>query len=280
MAERDRTSREVALSRGVVHYHDLGDGKPLILLHGGGPGASGWSNYGRNAAALAAKFRLLIVDFPGFGLSAPISLADGAFTTYAGVVSEFLDALDIGKASLIGNSLGGGTALKFALDRPDKVDRLVLMGAAGGRSWMTPVPSEGLKHLFGYYRGGGPSPEKLKAFLEAMVYDSTGLTEALLKERFEASTAPRVMADPPFGKDPIPPIEDLWRENLGRLPHPTLLIWGRDDRTIPLDASLSYLAQIPNVELHVFGKCGHWAQWERPHEFNRLVVEFLTRENS
>lgn len=264
--------------QGSLAYHEFGSGaETLLLLHGGGPGASGLSNYRRNVDTLGERYRLIVPDFPGFGDSDPVDMSAGVFATFARSMVALLDHLGVGKAHFIGNSLGGATSLKTALDYPARVDRLILMGAAGGKQILTPALSEGLKHLFGYYRGPGPSPERLQLFLSTMVHDASALTPELLADRYQASVDPRQLAHNPFGRDPMPVIEELWREPLTRVTHKTLMIWGRDDRTIPLDSALIYLAQLPDAELHVFSNCGHWAQWEKADEFNRLVVEFLTR---
>ncbi|MFC3712908.1 alpha/beta fold hydrolase [Sphingoaurantiacus capsulatus] len=265
-------------AQGKLAYHEFGSGSEvLVLLHGGGPGAGGLSNYRRNVDTLGAEYRLIVPDFPGFGDSDPIDMSGGVFASFAGVIVELLDHLGIAKAHYVGNSLGGAVSLKTALDHGDRVDKLILMGAAGGKQILTPALSEGLKHLFGYYRGPGPSLEKLRVFLSTMVHDVTALTPELIEERYRVSTDPRQIAHNPFGQDPMPVIEELWREPLARVTHKTLMIWGRDDRTIPLDSALIYLAQLPDAELHVFSNCGHWAQWEKAPEFNRLVSEFLTR---
>src|SRR5882757_1059726 len=102
-----------------IHYFEIGAGEPVVLIHGGGPGASGWSNYNRNVDVLvAAGFRLIIPDLPGYGQSDKPPIPGPRYTAYAGWMVGVLDRLGIGKAHFIGNSLGGGAALKVALDAP------------------------------------------------------------------------------------------------------------------------------------------------------------------
>ncbi|MGV3729710.1 MAG: alpha/beta fold hydrolase [Sphingopyxis sp.] len=267
--------------QGRMAYLDLGEGgETLLLLHGGGPGASGLSNYQRNIDALGAAYRLIIPDLPGFGLSDGADLSAGVFATMAARVVGLLDHLGLPRVHCIGNSLGGGISLKMAMAHGERVDRLILMGAAGGLPVLSPTPSEGLKHLFGYYRGEGPSPERMRLFLSTMVHDASVLTPELVEERYRASIDPRIIARPPFGTDPMPPIEPLWQQGLEGIDRPALLVWGRDDRTITLDSALIMLRLLPDAELHVFSGCGHWAQWEKHAEFNRLVIEFLSRSAS
>jgi len=161
------------------------------------------------------------------------------------------------------------------MDFPDRANQLVLMGAGGGIPMFTPMPTEGIKHLMNFYEPPGPSIEKLKAFINVMVYDSSKLTDELLKERFAAATQPDVIANTPLRRSTMAQIEPLWKD-LGKVRHKTLIIWGRDDRTVPLDSGLIMLSQMPDVQFHVFSKCGHWAQWEKAYEFNRLVITYLT----
>lgn len=255
-----------------TRYYDVGQGEPTILIHGGGPGASGMSNYRKNVEALAAQRRVIVFDLPGYGEThnklpdGPIFPAMGDFTR------KFMDAIGVDKASFIGNSLGGATSLMVALRAPERVNKLVLMGTGGSLPVFSPGPTEGIRRMAAFYAGTGPSMEKLKSVIELLVFDPSTITDALLSERLTAATQPgmiNIFVRPPF---------DLWRENLAGLTHKTLLIWGREDRVVPLDASFLLLKAIPNAQLHVFPQCGHWAQWEKADEFNTLVGDFLNRK--
>jgi 4,5:9,10-diseco-3-hydroxy-5,9,17-trioxoandrosta-1(10),2-diene-4-oate hydrolase len=261
-----------------LHYHRLGNGAPLLLLHGGGPGASGWSNYSRNVEVLSKLFDLIIPDLVGYGRSDKPQLTGPRFGIYARSILGLMDSLGLAKAHVVGNSLGGGTALKMTLDAPDRVDRLVLMGPAGLIAPTTPMPTVGVRQIMEFYSGAGPSREKLKSFLQTMIYDPSFLTEDLLDDRYRAATEPGLLANPPLGKGGPPPVEALWREDLTRLAHQTLILWGREDRVNPLDMHLTLLAQLPNAQLTVFTRCGHWVQWERARAFNALVRAFLLGE--
>ena len=268
------TLRFVSVNGMRLAYHDVGTGPPLVLIHGGGPGASGWSNYQRNIPALSQSRRLLVVDLPGYGQSDNPPVDEAPLAFYARAVRGLLDALGIGPVDIVGNSLGGGTALQLALQDPDRVRRLVLMGPAGGLALTTPQPTEGLKVLLDYYAPPGPSRPKLEAFLRLMVYDPSALTEDLIAARFAQSLRPEIVARPPLTAATLQRLEPLWRE-CHRVQHPTLLVWGRDDRVVPLDSAWVLLRQLPDVRLHVLSQCGHWVQWERATEFNRLVEAFL-----
>ncbi len=261
-----------------MHYHDAGAGEPVVLLHGGGPGASGWSNFGHNAAVLATVFRVLLPDQPGFGRSAAPDVVGNYFTFSADALAALLDHLSVEKAHVIGNSLGGGTAVRFALRYPDRAGKLVLMGPGGlSINVFSPDPTEGVSRLTAF--AIEPSRDRMAAFLRSLVFDQKLITDALIDDRYEAARTPEALAamtslgrsffDPATAEDGM-----LWRE-AHRLRNQVLLIWGREDRVNPLDGALVALKQIRKAQLHVFGRCGHWAQLEKAGEFNRLVLDFL-----
>lgn len=273
------TTRFVTIGDLDLRYHEAGQGEPVLFLHGGGPGASSWGNFNRNIGPLSARYRVLALDLPGFGKSSRKFPSTNLLAYYAGVVRDFLDALKIDKVHLIGNSLGGGTALKFALLYPARAGRIVAMGTAGSLAVITVTPTEGLRHLLNYYAGEGPSVAKLKAIVNCMVYDASAFPDDLIQARYEATLDPDAIAKSPLRHEkgqPFP-IEPVWTDNLTGISHDVLLIWGREDRVVPMDAAFILLKQIARARLHVFPQCGHWAQWEKADEFNALVSDFIDR---
>lgn len=270
-------SRSVTVDGLNIHYEEAGAGPALIFVHGGGPGSSGLSNFSRNIDAFADRYRVIAIDLPGYGQSTKLRVTEPLFGFYARIMAGFIDALGLGKAHLVGNSLGGAASLKTALAYPDKVDRLVLMGPGGGYSLFEKQPSDGIKALLTFYEPPGPSLERLRQFLNYLVYDPSSVSDALLEERLARATDPETAEFMPLriGPNMAPLGEDLWRERLDRLPHETLIIWGREDRVNPLDQSLILMRQIPKARLLVMPQCGHWAQWEKAEEFNRSLAAFL-----
>jgi len=266
-----------------IHYTVQGDGPVLILLHGGGPGANGLSNYSRNINALAKSFTTYVIDFPGWGKSSKNLESFGAsspFLNGARAVKAFMDALSIKRAHLVGNSFGGSAAYYVAMEYPDRVDRLVCMGPGG--AWIEGVgPTEGIIQLLTYYAGEGPKPEKLKAFLGNLVFDTSVLTDALVAERFAASNDPEIAANPPLRMSAHggPPPKEFFLTNDPRmktLPHRSLLIWGQQDK-VNLPAGVASFGMVPDQDVVMFSQCGHWAQWEQADKFNELVTWFLQR---
>lgn len=260
-----------------------GDGYPVVLLHGGGPGASGMFNFSRNVDALATSHRVIVPDMPGYGRSAKHVDHDDPFGYLADAIRGMLDEIGVAQTHLVGNSYGGAAALRLALDTPHRVGKLVLMGP-GGIGTTRRLPTEGLKSLLGYYGGDGPSREKLAAFLRTyLVYDGTAVPEDLIDARYQASLDPQVVADPPLRRPSSP--RTLWRMDLTRdkrlrhLANPTLVLWGRDDKVNRPDGGPMLVERMPNAELVITSRTGHWLQWERAELFNQLVGDFLSSES-
>lgn len=260
-----------------LHYHEAGAGQTVVLLHGGGPGASSWSNFGRNIAVLAQHFHVIAVDQPGYGHSDKHTEHEQYNRYSAEALLALFDHLGIERAALVGNSLGGGTAVRFALDHPKRAGRLVLMGPGGlSVNLFAPDPTEGVK-LLGRFTAE-PTRENMERFLRIMVFDQSLITPELVDERFAIASAPESLAAArAMGKSFAGPDFELgmmWRD-VYKLRQPVLLIWGREDRVNPLDGALVALKTIPRVQLHVFGQCGHWVQVEKFEEFNNLTTHFL-----
>jgi 2-hydroxy-6-oxonona-2,4-dienedioate hydrolase len=274
------TSRQIDTPEGKLHYHEAGDGPPLLLLHGSGPGVSSWANYRGNMGVFAEHFRVLALDFPGFGRSYspdanPVMAAPGA-------VTSFLDALGLESVAIVGNSMGGGVAAQVAASQPERVSRLVTIGGVGVPIFSA-SPPEGIKLLVEFV--DDPTRDRLVKWMESMVYDTSLITEEFVQMRWEQATDPealdgirrmynqqllanfRLVAGNPASLAMLPKIQA-----------PTLLTWGRDDRVTPMDGALGPMRFIPRCELHVFYDCGHWAMIERKDEFESVVLSFLLRD--
>jgi 4,5:9,10-diseco-3-hydroxy-5,9,17-trioxoandrosta-1(10),2-diene-4-oate hydrolase len=261
-----------------LHYHEAGSGPPLVLLHGSGPGVSGWSNFRGNFPVFAERFRTVIFDMPGFGRSERPELDRAYPFVAADGLARLLDGLGIERTHLLGNSMGGYVALEFALAYPDRVDRMALMGPGGAAVHILgPDPSEGARRLTDFMLA--PSREAMVAWVDTMVSNKAVVDDDLIDERLANALAPGALESAmaifmSLAQHPAP--VPLWAR-LGGVKVPVLMTWGRDDRMLPVEGALFGYRQLPNAELHIFSKCGHWAQVERKDEFERVVVEFLTR---
>lgn len=262
---------------------DRGAGEAVVLLHGGGPGASGMSNYARNVDALAQRFRVIVPDLPGYGRSSKRVDQSDPFGDLAGAVGGLLDELGIDRAHLVGNSYGGAAALRLTLDRPDRVGRLVLMGPGGIGTTRRP-PTPGLKRLLAYYGGEGPTRAKLERFIrDDLVYDGSAVPAEMIEERYQASIDPEVVANPPLrrpaGLRTLLRMDLLRDKRLSRAATPTLVLWGADDKVNRPSGGLLLAERMPRCDLYLVARTGHWVQWERPGLFNSLTAAFLSEES-
>jgi pimeloyl-ACP methyl ester carboxylesterase len=257
-----------------LHYQELGSGYPVICIHGAGPGASAESNFKLNTGAFAEKFRAVLYDMPQYGQSAKIVLTEPRLKYNARILNGFLTELNIDKAHIVGNSMGGQVGMKFGIDYPDRLSRLVIIGSGGVAPIFVPSPVEGVKMIARYYKGDGPSREKLRELLQTILYDASFLTEETFEERYQASIDPETVEL--FAKRQ----QEMPRENLGpdlhKLKAKLLAVWGMDDRFGALDGGLQITRTVPDGQMHIFTRCGHWAQVEHAAEFNRLAVDFLS----
>lgn len=273
-AKETDTSHYVSVNGIKLHYNDTGEGLPLLCIHGGGPGASAWSNFKQNIPAITASgYRMLMVDMPGYGKS---EFKDGLkedFFDYMGrMLDEFLHVLDINDSvDVIGNSLGGQAALGLELHNPERMKHLVLIGSQPTSAGIViqPQPQEALHNIINYYAGEGPSLEKMRRLVESLLYDASLVTEETLKERFAASQDPGQMRL--LGL----PRRDLYSE-LDKIAVKTLLVWGHEDKGGALEVGLQMMKRLQNARMHIFQRCGHWAQVEQQQEFEQLVLNFLS----
>lgn len=257
-----------------IHYNEIGTGPAILCLHGAGPGATGWSNFRTNVEAFARDHRVLLVDMPQFGKSDKPVITGPRLTAFARIVRDFMAALGLERADFVGNSFGGQVSLKMAIDYPERVGSVVVIGSTPVlHAALSPMPAEGVRLIANYYRGGGPSLEKLRYLLTTLVYDPGNLTDDVLRERYETSVDPELIA---VNTGPRPENQDLTGE-FARIAAPTLIVWGLEDRAGPLDVGIMMTRAIPDARLHVFNKCGHWAQVEKSDEFNEVVLSFLAR---
>ena len=254
-----------------LHYHDVGSGDPVIFLHGGGQGAGGWTNWQRNLQVFAdAGYRAIAPDAFGYGLSSKPADGNFDFQTLVDCLVKLLDQLGLKQVTLVGNSMGGAMAIRFAQDFPQRVKKLVVMGPGGigpMERYLAMPAIQKLKELG--QEEGGFSKDKLRRFLEYMAYSNDDVTDQLVDERYEVACTqpPRVFQ--------TLSIDDL-RPRLHLLKTlPTMVLWGRDDRACPVESGMEILQECDNARLIVFSQCGHWVQYEKADLFNRLCLDFL-----
>ncbi len=276
------TSRVLADPVGDIHYHEAGEGPALILLHGSGPGVTGWANFEDNLPVFAQHFRSYILDLPGYGKSAPV--AGMPMQVCADAVIRFMDGLQIDKAHIMGNSLGGMVGSMVAAQQPARVDRFVTIGGVG-YGLFNAFPNEGINLLVNFIED--PTHERLVQWLHSMVYDKSIVTNDLIERRMKQALDPVTYETSRklYSRAAMEAIAAMTEgphaaatfAHLAAIQAPTLITWGRDDRVSSMDRSFVAMRMIPNAELHIFPKCGHWAMIERKAEFESVVLAFLTR---
>ena len=257
-----------------TNYIVAGEGDALILLHGSGPGVTAFANWRGVIPDFAQHFLCYAPDTLGFGYTDfPADIRGFDMDRWIAHLTGFMDALGIARAHFIGNSYGGALTLALAARHPERVARMVLMGAAG-----LPFPiTEGLAKVWGYQ----PSLEAMRDLMTTFAFDPALVKEGIVASRYHASIRPG--AQEAFSSL-FPEPRQRWldalatsEDDLRALAHPALIVHGREDVIVPWQISQRYHELIANSELHVFGHCGHWTQIEKRERFVELVTPFLLR---
>lgn len=263
----------------TFRLHETGERgtEAVLFLHGSGPGATGLSNWERIITDLGHRYWCLAPDQIGFGdsthpLDPPRGM--GPFNDLrAEALLALLDALGVEKAHLVGNSMGGQLALLMTLARPDIVGKVLLMGSGGAPDM--PV-SPGLKRLREFY--AAPSADNLKGLLDEFVYDlepMRGTVDRVVEERMAYVNREDVRRSHEASFDPSGTRRFFAPEELAAITHEVLCVHGRDDRIIPVEASRYFADHLPNANLYVIGRCGHWTQIEHPETFEKLLAGLI-----
>jgi pimeloyl-ACP methyl ester carboxylesterase len=263
------SNKSVAVGGLKTNYWAAGRGVPMILVHGSGAGVSALVNWYANLDALGERFHVLAPDLVGFGDSDIGPDRDYGIAAWVEHLLGFLDALDIDRAHLVGNSLGGWISAEFARAHPARVRRLVLMGTGGTPESMTPRLRTHQKYE--------PSKENMRAVLRGFVCDERLVTDELIDYRFEMSGRPgaaETFSATAAARNRDRVEQPLSPARVADVRAETLLIHGRDDAVIPVESSWNLLQALPAAHLVVLSRCGHWSQIEQARRFNLLVADF------
>ncbi len=261
-----------------IRYWNAGSSQScVILIHGLGGYVENWE---KNIASLSKNHRVFALDLPGFGRS---DKPNDRFSIsyWAAFLQKFMRTLEIERAALVGASMGGAIALQFALRYPQQVESLILSGSAGLGYEVTPFLRLVAVPILGE-RLSRPSRAGSGQFWKEIVHDQRLITDPLVDLDFELSSLPgsqqsflkalRTLVNTWGGKkDSIRPILDHLEEILS----PTLILWGAQDRFLPVTHAHNAVKRIRNASLHIFDPCGHLPNYERADEFNSMVVDFL-----
>ena len=272
------TSRTVEVDGLTIHYHEAGEGDPVILLNSGpsaSPASTAWINFQKNLPFLSQHFRCIAMDLVNYGRTGPVVFNEPVHDVQARTALKLIDALGIDKAHFVGNSVGGTTALDFALKYPDRV-RNIVAGAChastGGDPYMlSNRPPELIR--VGRNAFNNPSHETFREYLEVNFYDSALVTDELVDYLYQ-----NFITHPEHVEARTNSVS-VRHSNMADLPQiqaPVLIIHGRDDRMVPMEQGLMMLNYLTNVRLVVLNKCGSWPPYEHPDDYNRQVLSHLS----
>jgi pimeloyl-ACP methyl ester carboxylesterase len=261
-------SKQVEVFGQRIHYLEAGSGPNVILLHGLGADANNWV---MNTAALAQSFHVFVPDQIGFGESdkPPINYRVGTLVDF---LDGFYKKVGITKATVVGNSLGGWTAMAFTLAHPDKVERMVLVDSAGYSFEKLGTPKPNIETMDGL----NPSTVAGSKTVLALILANKALATNQAAEQLFAThlrnrdgyTIERFIESVHRG-------EDVVDGKLGAIKVPTLIIWGREDALTPLAEGKLLAAEIAGSELVILDNCGHIPQFECAAPFNGTLLKFL-----
>jgi pimeloyl-ACP methyl ester carboxylesterase len=262
-------------------YLDVGQGRPVILIHGFGGSMWQWEH---QQSPLSGTFRLLTPDLIGSGLSAKPDIEYRPDQTLAYFVG-FMDALHIRQAALVGNSMGAGLAIGMALTHPDRVSHLILIDGLPAnvrerltspsirRALDTAAPTW-LASLGNWLIGG----LMIESILKEIVHDAALLTPAVIERSNRNRQRPGVISPLMTVRETLPLWEAGYARRIQDIHHPTLILWGEEDRVFPLSVGEELQRTIQGSVLVRIPKAGHIPQWERPDLANRAMIEFLRPE--
>jgi 4,5:9,10-diseco-3-hydroxy-5,9,17-trioxoandrosta-1(10),2-diene-4-oate hydrolase len=252
-----------------ICINEAGAGPAVVFIHGSGPGASGISNFRQNVDAfVAAGFRVVLPDMIGYGASSKPEGIDYTLSLFTDTLYEALVAHGLERATLVGNSLGGGVAVQMALDHPAFIDRLILMSPGCIEELPIYFAMPGIANMRSAFGSPEFSIEDQRRLNISLVYDPVHITDELVAERFAvARTQPKDV----IGRMRTPNLQP----RLGELKMPILGFWGFQDQFMPLTGINYFLEQCEDARFITFNKVGHWVQVERAEEFNRYAIGFL-----
>lgn len=252
-----------------LHLREEGTGPAVVFVHGSGPGVNAHSNFFPNYPAIAAAgYRVLLPDLIGYGYSSKPTGIDYTLDLFTTTLTGLLDAVGVRDCVLVGNSLGGAVALQIAMEQPERVKKLVLLGPGGLESREDYFKMPGIQKMVAGFVGTGFDRDGLRQLLELLTFDPVFVTAQLVDERLSIlRTQPKDV----LARMKIPNLSD----QLGRVRCPVLGFWGIEDQFCPASGHEKILRSVEDSRFVLFSHCGHWAMIERAACFNRYVIDFL-----
>lgn len=259
-----------------THYYETGSGDPLILIHGGGAGADAWGNWRGSLNDFAQHYRVFAIDMVGFGFTDKPSPDTFEYNQSTRVehITAFIAQLNLENVNLIGNSMGGMTSIGVAIENPDRINKIVLMGSAGIQA---PISDE-LKSIMNY----DYTPAGMERIVQGLTNPDFEYDQDIVLYRHQLSTDPdcRAAYDAIMGW--IREQHGLYypEDYIRKVTQPALVVNGKLDKVVQLDCAYKLLELIDNSTGYILPNCGHWAMIEHPQKFARVALSFLLEDNS
>ncbi len=274
--ERFAKGRFITLDGKKVHYVEKGNGRPIILIHGFLYHTVMWK---KNIDALAEKFKVYAIDLWGWGYSERLEPKEYSFDLYGKQVTRFMDAMNIKKATLVGQSMGGGISVYVAAHHPERVDRLILVDPAVIPYPMTTIGKIYQLPFIGEFLNAIPGDALMKSNIKSIwFYDKSKVTEEYVKEVLQPICIKGSSAGAMYILRNVlkPPYVEAEANLLAKMNKPILIIHGKEDKAVPLDRSQALSDLWKGSKLVVFERAGHSAHEEYPDRFNKLATDFLS----
>jgi len=252
-----------------IHYHERGAGYPVVFVHGSGPGASGYSNFRACLDGFAERgYRAIAPDSLGYGYSSKPEDVEYALSTFVDGLRRFLDAIGVQECALVGNSMGGAMCIRFALDAPERVSRLVLMAPGGMEPRERYMEMRGIRRMLKAVFSGAFDHESMKRVFELQIYDPAQISDEVVAERLAMAKMQPLHV---FKTMNIPNLED----EISGLQAPLLVFWGQNDEFCPVSGATKFAERCRQTRVVIVTECGHWVMVEHPAMFTRMSCDFL-----
>ena len=255
-------SKQIKVGKLDIRYFTGGQGEPLVVIHGGGGGAEGWL---QSMSELCEHYRIYVPDLPGFGDSQPMD-GDHGIPEFVEFMEDFTHSLGLKRFHLVGHSIGGGIALRYALKFPYKIGKLVLVSSMClGKEialWVRFLSSSGFIRSLGVAAG---AVLKAVKWLVNLVYAPLKFVNPLPLVKITLGASMTTLEEQ----------TTVMVNRLSELMMPTLVVWGANDSIVPVSHAYAAAQLIPDCQLHVFEDCGHAVYKQKVKEFSHLLTKFL-----
>lgn len=268
------TSKTIEAGGMKVHYHDIGEGEPILFSHSYRPGTTAWITWHKVVGEFAKHYRCILWDMPNFAKSGPVVFNEGIHSVQARVGTQLLDALGIDSAYWVGNSQGGQSSMVAALNHPERVRKFVLGGAhigtGGDRYLLGNMPSEGWRATVEVMQK--PTKENVRRYLSVHIDNQKLVTDELVDYIHHWETWSPEFTE--AREKSTSPSHD-YTAQLDAIQAQGMMVWGRYDRMVVFEMGIAMLNHLNDARMVLLDEVGHWSPFEKPAEYTAHVLGFL-----